>query len=423
LGRISADGADVVDHLAEIPLPGRIAGVATAKTNGQRSAQALPSFVAGPENRLAAATVSRMMSGGFTHRGAPPVLALFGPSSVGKTHLARGLVRHWQREFGDDGAHYTTAADFRRELSAAIEAKAVESFRLRMRGYRMLAIDDIHRLPSSKYLAHEFRSLLDAFQESGGTVIVTSSGPADSLGSLPPDVRSRIACGLQLQLAAPGKAARLRIIRYASVALGRSLSDEAANQLADAVHGTVPDLFGVLFGLLSKTAAGSSGTSATASQPLPAQATSRLAMPEIIGTVSRYMCVPRKMLKGKSRRQSFVFARATAIYLARKLTDMSYDQIGKALGGRDHTTIMHSYQKIDRDRLQNPATQETLDRLQELLPVGAPSMIEVKLPAWKSCAADVGFATCEADLDSVDEFAPKNPDAFRQEADNRLTPG
>jgi chromosomal replication initiator protein len=104
-------------------------------------------------------------------------------------------------------------------------------------------------------------------------------------------------------------------------------------------------------------------------------------MAEIIALVARCQSLPQKALKSASRKQSVVFARALAIFLARELTDMSYEQIGQALGRRDHTTIMHNYQKIDRDRLQNPATQQTLDKLSRLLQCGPKSRISTAMPA------------------------------------------
>jgi chromosomal replication initiator protein len=321
------------------------------------AAHALPSFVAGPENRLIAATIDRLLSSPASRRFTSHVLVLFGPAGVGKTHLARGLVEHWQREFGNDCALYTTAADFRREFVAAIESNTVEAFRERIRSYRMLAIDDLHRLPSKDYLSDELRYTLDAFEESGGTLIVTTDRPADSLGNLSADVRSRLAAGLQLQLAPPGKAARMRIIRHASAALGQPLPEDAASRLADSVHGTATEVFGALYEFCASPPA------ATNSIRAPRQPTLR----EILPVVARYTNISQKLLKSGTRKQSVVFARSVAIYLARELTDLSYEQIGRALGGRDHTTIMHNYQKIDADRLQNQTTQKTLDDLRRIL--------------------------------------------------------
>jgi chromosomal replication initiator protein len=90
-------------------------------------------------------------------------------------------------------------------------------------------------------------------------------------------------------------------------------------------------------------------------------------MQEIIAAVAKYTNVPQKQLKSASRKQSIVFARAIAVYLAREITATSYDQIGRALGGRDHTTIMHSYKKIAHELTTDVATQEAVADLRRQL--------------------------------------------------------
>jgi chromosomal replication initiator protein len=85
--------------------------------------------------------------------------------------------------------------------------------------------------------------------------------------------------------------------------------------------------------------------------------------------VARYTNVPQKQLKSASRKQSTVFARAIAVYLAREITGESYDQIGRALGGRDHTTVMHNYKKIAQELTSDVATQEAITDLRRLLAV------------------------------------------------------
>jgi chromosomal replication initiator protein len=350
----------VVDHLFEIPLPGRILAAPTQNLARRTGSAALPSFVAGPENRLVAHTVSSFIDVTSSRLEEaylrPPVLALFGPSGVGKTHLAHGIVRHWQRELGEEAALYTTAADFRRAFLDAIGTNQLGEFRAQFRERRLLAIDDLHRLPADEHLMHELRETLDAIEERGGTVIVTSHRPIGALSNLPPSVRSRLAAGLSLQLAPPASAARMRIIRHASNALGRDLSAEAANRLADGPSGTAPQLFGALFAFW----AAPNGTDATPKRPQPS-------MSQIIAEVARYTSVSQKHLKSASRRQTIVAARGIAVFLARTLAGASFEQIGRALGGRDHSTVMYNFKKIDRERARNATLQEALDDLTKVL--------------------------------------------------------
>ena len=360
----------MLDNLTEIPLPGRTLATPTVDTTDRRAGVALPAFVAGPENRLVAAAVKRLLDAASASSAtestcvpqfAPNMIALFGRSGTGKTHLAYGLVRAWQQQRGVDAALYTTAADYRRQFTTALRSDGVCEFRRHIRGRQLFAIDDLHQLPADEYLAQELRYTLDDYKDRGGTVLVTSNRPASTLANLSPDLRSRLAAALVLQLASPGGDARLRIIRQTAAALQQSLSDEAAQRLSAGITGTASDLIGALFEHCSASpnrVSDNRHASIAARQPT---------LREIIALVARYTSVPQKELKSGSRKQATVFARAVAIYLARELAGASYQEIGRSLGDRDHTTIMHSYRKIDRDRLSYRDTQEILDELRRLL--------------------------------------------------------
>jgi chromosomal replication initiator protein len=295
------------------------------------------------------------------------LLALFGQSGTGKTHLSRGLVRHWQRVRGADCAVYVTASDFRRQFAAAMGNDSLLEFRCRFRAPELLAIDDLHQLPSNKHLWQELRYTLDDHEEQGGYVVATSDRPPSTLSNIPPDLRSRLASGLTLQLAAPGDAARARIVRQVSAAIGRSLSDDVAQRIASGVRGTASDLIGAMFELWTAVSAGDLSDATRAERLLAARGLRRPGLREIIAVVAKYCGQSQKILRSSSRKQSTVFARGLAAYLARELGGATYDEIGRALGGRDHTTIMHSHNKIDSDRQRDPAIQETIDGLRRIL--------------------------------------------------------
>jgi chromosomal replication initiator protein len=169
-----------------------------------------------------------------------------------------------------------------------------------------------------------------------------------------------------LQLAVPGTAARMRIVQHVASALGASLSDDAMHRLVSGMHGTTSQLVGAIFGLFAadsvKSKRGIVGKGVE-----PSHNARQPSLPEIVAVVGRYYSLPQKLIKSGCRKQSAVMARATAVYLARELTDSSYEQIGRALGGRDHTTIMHNYRKIDRDRQTDAATQQSIEDLRRIL--------------------------------------------------------
>lgn len=364
------DGTDVVELVTEIPLRGRTFATAVREQRSERGAGTrvtLESFIAGPENRVAASAIGRLLEAEAD--ATTSLLAICGVSGTGKTHLARGLAQSWQERFGTAAAMYVTAAEFRQTLADAVRHDTVAEFRERVRGHRLLVIDDLDRLPRDEYVQQELRFTIDAFAETGAMLVVTSAKPLGMVRELAADVRSRLAAGLELRLAVPEEAARTTLVRQTAAALGRPLSDDAAARFAAGIGGTANDLFGALFEYNARFAAagGSSSEMAAVDEFLTFRSTRRPAMNEILQAVARHFRVPQKVLKSSTRRQSAVAARAMAIYLARELAELSYERIGQALGGRDHTTIMHNYRKVADSLAHDPQIRQSLAELLERL--------------------------------------------------------
>ncbi len=356
----------MVDHVTEIPLPGRTLCAAPADGHTAPPRVSVPKFVAGPENRLAASAVNRLLDSPEV-RSTFGLLAICGASGTGKTHLARGLVQSWQENGGADCAEYVTAADFRHTLADAVKKDTVNEFRRRLRGRKLLAIDDIDRLPRDAYIQQELRYTIDALEESGAMLIVTSATPVSAARNLSVDVRSRLAAGLELRLAAPEEAARQRLAHHVSAALGRPLSEEASRRLAAGITGTAGDVFGALFELENETLLPIGSDVRAVERLLANRAARRPAIRDILQAVAKYYRITQKVLKSGSRRQSAVTARAMAVYLARELAGLSYERIGQALGGRDHTTIIHNYRKTVGNLQHDAATRDALSDLQRHL--------------------------------------------------------
>jgi chromosomal replication initiator protein len=355
----------MLDCLTELPLPGRVFAPSGATRNP------LPAFVAGPENRLVAATIKDLIATSATEGRekailTPLIVVLVGPSGTGKSHLLLGLVRHWQSQRGEHTALYTTTTDFRHCLNDAAKRQTESGFRDKFRGRQFLAIDDLQHLPADRHVCQELRYTMDDYEDRDATVIVTSTEPISVLPNLPLDLRSRLAGGLTLHVAAPGEAARRQILRHAARALDHPLSDSVVDRLAHGIDGTASNLFGALFELC-ETKRKTLNDAACAEQLLSARAARRPTLAAIVSTVARYQNVPQSQLKSSSRRQSVVFARGIVAYLARELAGASYDEIGRILGGRDHTTIIHNYRKIAAEREREPQTKQILERLQSML--------------------------------------------------------
>lgn len=360
----------MVDYLTEIPLPGRTFVAGHPAMDSGTGAVTMPAFVAGSENRLPAHALHRLIESApaeRTARSLPAIVALFGPSGVGKTHLAHGLVRHWQVRLGDSCAQYLTANDFRRTLQDHIRREAVVEFRQKFRNLQLLTIDDLHLLPNDSYLMQELRYTIDAYEENGALLIITSTRAPVTLSNLSPDIRSRIAGGLLLPLAVPSRAAKVRLIHQALLALDRSLPNTTVERLALGLTGAVPQIFTVLFELFAILNRSTNGNLYPVEQFLATRTARQPTIREIIAHVAKHCGLPQKQLRGSSRKQAVVFARGLVSFLARNMAGASYEQIGHALGGRDHTTIMHGYHKMCSEYQTDPHTRQTIEELRDKL--------------------------------------------------------
>ena len=176
--------------------------------------------------------------------------------------------------------------------------------------------------------------------------------------------------GLTLRLAPPEDAARQRIIRHVSAALGQSLSEPATQRLAAGVDGTANDVFGAVFELNAAASPRPESDERRVERFLAARAARRPTLGAISRIVGKHYGVPQKVLKSSSRRQSAVFARAMVVYLARELAGTSYQRIGAALGGRDHTTMLHNYRKMSKLLHVDSAARDAVDQFRTSLQHG-----------------------------------------------------
>lgn len=353
----------------ELPLAPRSPEASGPRPRAVRGAAASRRFVAGPENRSVVAVVQRLLIPSDDDRQllAWSPISFVGPSGCGKTHLARGVAGVWSERFGGEGGEDVlclSANDLRRQLDDAIRRHEVAAFRDRIRGLRLLVIEDLHRATGAAHFRQELAATLDALREAGGLVVATMTKPLSESRSFDRQLISRFAAGLTVDVAPLALEARTELLRLAledqscqadttAVAeVSAALSSDARRVIQ--VAGQMRERFGTrrtigrdeAKAFLAERAAGAT------SPPLR----------EIAAAASRYYKIPLRDLRSSSRRQHVVLARSLAIYLARQLTPLSYDEIGRYFGGRDHTTIMHNYQRIDArlggDRALRAAVEE-----------------------------------------------------------------
>jgi chromosomal replication initiator protein len=292
---------------------------------------------------------------------------LVGPTGSGKSHLTYGLAERWARRPGSPQVTYLSAPDFRRQLDQAIAARSTASFRQQLRASELLVIDDLHKLPTASYVQEEFLNTLDALP-ADCRLLVTSSQMPVAIPGLLTAVSSRLAGGLILQLAPLGRQARAELLGQYLSELDRTLEPAALELFATRVEGEAPQVLRAAAELCAVVPRHETVDEAQMKRFLDARVSRcRTTVEDIVKLVARYHKLSPRMIASSTRRRALVEARGVVVYLARRLLGTSFEQLGQALGGRDHSTIMHSFHKIEETLPRDPQLKSSIEELQRLL--------------------------------------------------------
>ena len=357
----------MVDSVVDIPLPGR--PLESGEDDGRAVAPC--HFLAGPENRMVDVVVRCVLE--EPEIGYNP-LVLYGPSGTGKSHVAQGLAAVWIARNRRDRVVVTTAVDFARELAEAIESQSVEEFRVKYRTAHLLIFEDLGQLATRKLgklsAQEEFIHTLDALLADQRWVVVTASAAPAELPDLMPALQSRLTGGLSVALSPPSQPARLAILQQLAALQDIQLPESAAQVLAEGLSGTVPELAGALVQFVM--------SDQFDDHPIDLQGAKRYlagrnreqqqpSMHEIALATARYFSLRLTDLRSPVRRRALVAARGVAVYLARQFAGASFEEIGRYFGGRDHTTVLHSFRKTEESFDADPAIHEAIERLRKEL--------------------------------------------------------
>ena len=318
-----------------------------SRSSGMNPRYIFDTYVVGSGNRLAHAACLAVAE--KPARAYNP-LFLYGGVGLGKTHLLHAIGNAcFQRGLN---VLYVSSEEFTNDMITAIRTHTNQAFRDKYRSADVLLVDDIQFIAGKESTQEEFFHTFNTLHGQDKQIIVSSDRPPKSLITLDERLRSRFEWGLTADVQLPDFETRLAILRVKAERTGRQISDDILESIARRVQSNIRELEGALNRIIAF--ADMSGTSLTphlvemALADLLPQRTD-VAPQKIIELVAKEWQTTVEALLGRDRSQKIVQPRQVAMYLLRKETDASLPQIGAVLGGRDHTTVMYSIDKITSD--------------------------------------------------------------------------
>ncbi|MCW5942917.1 MAG: chromosomal replication initiator protein DnaA [Fimbriimonadaceae bacterium] len=322
------------------------------------------SFVKGQSNRLALAG-ARAVAEEPGSKYNP--LFIYGVSGVGKTHLLHAIAREIRQNHPAMPIQYVSAQQFVESFVQSLQANRTEQFRKAIKGLAVWLLDDVQFIVGKAKTQEEVFHMFNYLQVHGKQIVITSDQPPRELYGLDERLKSRFEAGLLADIQPPDTETRCAIVLKKAEREGILLEPAVAMYLAEVVPGNIRTLEGAL----TKIVAHASLDGAIVDLDLAHQVIERdyrngsqkPGIEQIVAAVSRYYGIPYDEIVGPSRKAPIAHARHMAVYLMRKITGDSWKQIGRRFGNRDHTSVMHSFQRANE---MIAADQELRDSIQRL---------------------------------------------------------
>ena len=327
------------------------------------------SFVVGSCNQFAhAASLAVAGSPGKTYN----PLYLYGGVGLGKTHLMHACGHAIKQRNPHLRVSYLSSERFMNELINSIRYDKTQSFREKYRSVDVLLIDDIQFMAGKERTQEEFFHTFNTLYEQQKQIVISSDCPPREIPTLEERLHSRFEWGLIADLEPPDLETKVAILKRKAEALGFFIPDEVALFIAGRVKNNVRELEGSLIRLVAISSLRGIPVSKELAKDAIRNIASEdepgvIAMEQIQRTVAANYKLSVEQLVSKNNSRQFAFPRQVAMYLCKKLTKHSYPEIGRAFGGKHHTTVIHSVEKIQSQSINDPGLQKLLVDLSKSL--------------------------------------------------------
>ena len=328
--------------------------------------QRFETFVVGNSNRFATAAAQAVANdpGNIYNP-----LFIYGNSGLGKTHLMHAIGNAVLETNPNAKVKYVTSETFTNEIINAIQNHTVKDFQEKYRTIDCLIIDDIQFLENKERTQEEFFHTFNALKEANKQIVISSDRHPQSMDKLEERLRSRFVNGLTVDIQPPDLETRIAIIRKKAEIEKIDMPNEVIQTIAVSIDNNIR----MIEGAFNRIVAYASimhlpidmKVTETVLKDFATRTHQNITIEKIIGHICKYYNLQKEDLIGKKRPKNIALPRQIAMYLCRRMTDASLPKVGLSFGGRDHTTVIHAYEKVEKMRKEDRSFDNLLQQFEE----------------------------------------------------------
>ncbi len=323
-------------------------------------------FVVGPFNEFAFAACQTIIKKPVVYN----PLYIYGNTGLGKTHIMQAVGNHIKKSGSYKKIYYITSERFSQEMIDLMQAGKMGVFKEKYRKYDVFIMDDIQFLSNKEKTQEELFHLFNYLHENNKQIIFSSDVHPNFIAGLESRLKSRFVSGMIVDIPQPDYESRLEIIKKKAFDHGVSLKKEVMEFLAKELDGNIREIEGALNSISQHIELKEKDPSIEVIKSIlktEKKSTKNLTTKEVVKIVANFYNIEEDSIYEKSRKKEIIKPRQVLMYLLREFLDVSFPSIGQKIGGRDHTTAIHSYEKIKEGLKTDPELIQEIDQLRQLL--------------------------------------------------------
>ena len=337
------------------------------KDDNLNSRYIFENFIVGPFNELAhAASQAVVKNPGKAYN----PLFIYGNSGHGKTHLIQAVGNHIKQAFPDKKVFYLTSERFGSEYFSSLQNNTAQQFKEKYRKYDVIIMDDVQFFSSKEKFQEELFHLFNTFHNTNRQLVFSSDKHPNFIPDLEERLKTRFASGMIVDIPAPDHESRMAILKAKAATYAISLSEDIIDFLAKNVDGSIREIEGVIntiscqVNLKGKELSLNEIKNLIKNNQKPKKTTS---VKEVVKIICDFYNIKEESVYDKTRKKEVVKPRQVIMYILREDFNISFPSIGEKLGGRDHTTVIHSCEKIKTDIKTNPNLVEEISQIRAMI--------------------------------------------------------